>query len=161
VDFGTRPVGADAAAEVLGYALKNLEILPDGLKATDRTGATRMVGFGDIVKVAARKMPEGPPFSGAIFLDLNPSTTGGPIQPIRLLPATRTNYGVLPGSGATSHENFRRLVRHLKTKNSALAIEPESAPYLEEGKGFPPALSTAEALVEYESQFGVLRAEAR
>ena len=120
-----------------------------------------MVGFGEIGRVAARKMPDGPPFSGAIFLDLIPSTTGGTIQPIRPLPATRTNYGVLPGSGATSHENFRRLVRHLKTKNPAVVIEPESVPYLEEGKGFPPALPTAEALVEYESGFGVLRAEAR
>jgi hypothetical protein len=161
VDFGSRPVGADAAAEVLGFSLKHLEILAEGLKATDRTGATRMVGFGEIGRVAARKMPDGPPFSGAIFLDLIPSTTGGTIQPIRLLPATRTNYGILPGSGATSHENFRRLVRHLKTKNPAVVIEPESVPYLEEGKGFPPALPTAEALVEYESGFGVLRAEVR
>jgi len=161
VDFGTRPIGADAAAEVLGYALKTLEILPDGLEATDRTGAKRKVAFGDIARIAARKMPEGPPFSGAIFLDLIPSATEGRIAPIRLLPATRTNYGVLPGTGATSHENFRRLVRHLKTKNASVAIEPESAPYLEEGKGFPPALSTAQALVEYESRFGVLRAEAR
>jgi hypothetical protein len=161
VDFGSRPVGADAAAEVLGFSLKTLEILAEGLKATDRTGAIRTLGFSEIGKVAARKLPEGPPFSGAIFVDLMPTTTGGMIQPIRLLPATRTNYGVLPGSGATSHENFRRLVRHLKTKNPAVVIEPESVPYLEEGKGFPPALPTAEALVEYESRFGVLRAEAR
>jgi hypothetical protein len=99
--------------------------------------------------------------NAAIFVALIPLPTDGPTQPIRLLPATRTKYGVLPGSGATSHENFRRLVRHLKAKNPALAIEPESTPYLEEGKGFPPALPTADALVEYESQFSVLRTEAR
>ncbi len=161
VDFGSRPVGADAAAEVLNFTLKTLEILADGFKTIGRTGATRTIGFGEIAKVAARKMPDGPAFSGAIFLDLIPATTGGTIQPIRLLAATRTNYGVLPGSGATSHENFRRLVRHLKTKNPAVTIEAESAPYLEEGRGFPPALPTADALVEYEPQFGVLRAEPR
>jgi len=161
VDFGSRPVGADAAAEVLSFTLKTLEILADGFKATDRTGATRTIGFGEIARVAARKMPDGPPFSGAIFLDLIPLPTDGPTQPIRLLPATRTNYGVLPGSGATSHENFRRLARHLKAKNPGLVIEPDSVPYLEEGKGFPPALPTADALVAYESQFGVLRTEAR
>ncbi len=161
VNFGTRPVGADAAADVLGFTLRSLEIRADGLAATDRTGTTRIVVFAEIGRVAARKLPEGPPFSGAVFMDLIPATTGKPIQPIRLLAATRTNYGVLPGAGATSHENFRRLVRHVKTKNPAVTIEPESAPYLEEGKGFPPALSTAEALVEYESQFGVLRTEAR
>lgn len=157
VDFGTRPVGADAAAEVLSFALKALEILPEGLVATDRTGARRTVAFAEIGRVAARRLPDGPPFSGAILLDLIPATGG----PIRLLAATRANYGVLPGSGSTSHENFRRLVRHLKSKNPALALEPESAPYLEEGGGFPPALSTTDALVEYESQFGVLRAETR
>ncbi len=161
VDFASRPVGADAAAEVLGFALKTLEILPEGFKATDRTGATRTIGFGEIARVAARKMPDGPPFSGAIFLDLIPLSTHGPTQPIRLLPATRVNYGALPGSGATSHENFRRLARHVKAKNPSLLIEPDSAPYLEGGKGFPPALPTADALVEYESQFGVLRTEAR
>ena len=161
VDFGSRPVGADAAAEVLGFTLKTLEILADGFKATDRTGATRTIAFDEIARVAARKMPDGPPFSGAIFLDLIPLATDGPTQPIRLLPATRTNYSVLPGSGATSHENFRRLARYLKAKNPGLVIEPDSVPYLEEGKGFPPALSTADALVAYESQFGVLRTEAR
>jgi len=46
-------------------------------------------------------------------------------------------------------------------KNPGLVIEPDSVPYLEEGKGFPPALPTADALVAYESQFGVLRTEAR
>lgn len=153
--FGTRPVGADAAAEVLGFTLKSLQILAEGFEATDRTGAIRTVGFTEIARVTARKLPDGPPFSGAIFLDLIPSATEGPI---RILPATRTNYAVLPGTGATSHENFRRLVRHLKAKNPAVTVDSASAPHLEEGKGFPPALSTTEAIVEYESQFGALRA---
>jgi hypothetical protein len=153
--FGTRPVGVDAAAEVLGFTLKSLQIWENGLEVTDRTGATRKVGFAEIARVVARKLPDEPPFSGAIFLDLVPSAAGGPI---RLLPATRTNYAVLPGSGATSQENFRRLVRHLRAKNPSVEVEPASVPYLEEGRGFPPALATTEAIVEYESQFGALRA---
>jgi hypothetical protein len=91
--------------------LKSLQILEDALEATDRTGAVRRIPSREIAKGVARKLPDGPPFAGAIFLDLVPSAVEGPI---RLLPATRVNYGVLPGAGSTSHENFRRLVRHLK-----------------------------------------------
>jgi hypothetical protein len=152
--FGTRPVGADAAAEVLGFSLKTLQIAEEGLEATERTGARRKVAFTDIARVISRKLPDGLPFSGAIFVDLIPSA-GGP--PIRLLPTTRANYGALPGSGSTSHENYRRLVRHLKARNPAVAIDPGSVPYLEEGKGFPPALDTTDAIAEYESGFAALR----
>jgi hypothetical protein len=144
--LGTRPVGPDAAAEV--WAADRSD--PGGrLRATDRTGKSE----GPSPDLESRRQPRWTSFLGAIFLI--PSAADGPI---RLLPATRTNYAALPGSGATSHENFRRMVRYLKAKNPAVTVEPASAPYLEEGKGFPPALSTTEAVVEYESQFGALRA---
>jgi hypothetical protein len=46
-------------------------------------------------------------------------------------------------------------VKHLKSKNPELEVEPASIPYLEEGKGFPPALESIDALAEYESRFRV------
>jgi hypothetical protein len=154
LDFGSRPAAAERAAEILDFVAKSIVIGESGLSATERNGALRELPFGGVECVLARKCPDDPPFSGTIFLDLLPRPSGnGPIRPLRILPTTRVNYGSLPGSGATSHENFRRLVRHLKERSAGVIVEAGSIPYLAEGRGFPPALSTSDAVVEFDSRY--------
>jgi hypothetical protein len=143
------PVGADATAEILRFAVKAMEIGPERLLASSRNGATREILLSHVTGVAARRMPDEAPFLGTIFLDIIAASP----EPVRVLPTTRANYASLPGSGATSHENFRRLVRFLKDRAPALVVEPESAPYLEEGIGLPPRIETTEALVAFDRRY--------
>jgi hypothetical protein len=154
IGFGSRPAAADRTGEILDFVAKSVEIGESGLAATEKNGAKRELPFGAVESVLARKTPDDPPFSGTIFLDLLPRPTGdGPARPLRILPTTRVNYGSLSGSGTTSHENFRRLVRYLKERSEGILVEAGSIPYLEEGRGFPPALSTPDAIIEFDSRY--------
>jgi hypothetical protein len=143
------PVGADAASEILRFVAKAIEVGSEGLSATGKNGVTREILFCHVTSVTARRTPDEAPFLGTVFLDV---VAAAP-EPLRILPTTRANYGALPGAGATSHENFRRLVRFLKTQAPALVVEPDSSPYLEDGIGLPPRLETTEALIEFDRRY--------
>jgi hypothetical protein len=57
---------------------------------------------------------------------------------LRIFSTTIVNYGAIPGGASTSRlENTRRLAAHIAAQSPSLALDPETAAFIKEGK--PPA----------------------
>jgi hypothetical protein len=86
-----------------------------------------------------------------MFVDLVPVAGAASAAPVRLLPSTQVNYSILPGSGTTSTENFRRLgwFIHHKFPN---VVEVESRAFFLEGK-LAPLFQAVKLFADYDAQY--------
>jgi hypothetical protein len=149
---GGATTGADAAASALRFVAKDCELDAAGIRARGKDGRQEVVAWAEIAEIRVRQLPAGPPYDAALLLDLVRAPADGAVRPLRLLPTTRVNYNVLPGSGVTSQQNFRRLASHVLTQNPAARCEPASLPFVNDGKPAP-RLSSATEIVAYEALF--------
>ena len=150
---GGAATGADAAASALRFVAKECELHAAGIRARGTDGRQETIAWADIAEIRVRQLPAGPPYDGAILLDLvRAPAPDGALRPLRMLPTTRANYNFLPGSGVTSQQNFRRLVSHVLSQSSAARCEPASVPFANEGKPAP-RLSSASEIVAYDQAF--------
>lgn len=143
-----RPANVDAAPQVLRFVVKELGIAESGLTATGLEG-TRTVAWQDLTAFFAAQLPADPPFEKMLFLDLVVASGA----PLRLVPATRANYGAMPGgAAATSIENFRKLAAYALAKNPAITSDPQTAAFLKERK--PPRVFLGiEQFVQYDARY--------
>jgi hypothetical protein len=150
---GGAPTGADAAASALRFVAKDCELDASGIRARSKDGRQETVAWADIAEIRVRQLPAGPPYDGALLLDLvRAPAPDGAVRPLRLLPTTRANYTFLPGSGVTSQQNFRRLASHVLASSAGARCEPASMPFVNEGRPAP-RLSSASEIVAYEAPF--------
>jgi hypothetical protein len=102
----------------------------DCITAVLSTGATRVLAWRELARVAVRRLPPDPPFEKAAFLDLIPHHG----VPVRLLATSLLDYSSLPdGAAPSTKENWRRLVAYARAANPALIVEPDSAPFFAGG----------------------------
>jgi hypothetical protein len=146
---GPAAAGADAIGGLLRFTAKECHFTDAGLEARLSAGGERTVAWADVARVCVRQMPPAPPFGGALLLDLVLADGGV----LRLLASTRGNFGALPGAGITSQENFRRLAAHVRARHPAAEIEPQSAPFLQDGKA-PPRFDALARFEEYDARYG-------
>jgi hypothetical protein len=150
---GGATTGADAAASALRFVAKDCELDAAGVRVRGKDGRQETLVWADLAEVRVRQLPAGPPYDGALLLDLvRVPAPDGAVRPLRLLPTTRVNYNVLPGAGVTSQQNFRRLASHVLAQSPAARCEPASVPFVNEGKAAP-RLSSASEIVAYEEAF--------
>jgi hypothetical protein len=140
--------GTDAAADTLRFVAKACELGPMGVRATSAGGAIRTLAWNEIARAFLRELPAGPPFEGVWFVDLLPAA--GP--PIRLLPSTRANYGVLEGTGLTSKDNFKRLLRGLLAKNPSCVLDDATVAFVERGRA-PARFENVDELAAHERRY--------
>jgi hypothetical protein len=139
---------ADAAARALRFVLKQLDLGADVLVATPVEGVPRTVALADLVAVRAAQLPPEAPYARAVVVDLVPRAGA----PVRVTAATRANYAMLPGQGATSLENQRRLVAWVREARPGLAVDEDTARFAT--GGLPVVLATPRAFAEWEARYG-------
>jgi hypothetical protein len=150
---GGATTGADAAASALRFVAKDCEIDASGIRARGKDGRQESIAWTDITEVRVRQLPAGPPYDGALLLDLvRAPGADGTVRPLRLLPTTRANYNFLPGSGVTSAQNFCRLASHVLAQSVEARCEAASAPFVNDGKPAP-RLASASEIVAYDAPF--------
>lgn len=140
------PQDAASVADAVRFVAKQCQLTSAGLDVQTRRDQ-RLVPWTEVTKVCARRLPVDPPFDKTILVDI--AVRGG--GPIRLLPTTHVNYNVLPGSGTTSTENFRRFGRYVHERLPEL-IEPESVPFFCSDEP-PPEFASAGQFADYDSQY--------
>jgi hypothetical protein len=80
---------------------------------------------------------------------------GGRWQPLRLFTTTLVNFAALGGEASSSRvENLRRLARHLREKNPALALDDATLAFVDGGK-LPQRLASIGELAEYDAVYGI------
>jgi hypothetical protein len=145
---GRRVVAADALADLLRGTAKECRFTDDAIEARLSDGSERSVAWSEVTLVCVRQLPAEPPFAAALLLDLGLRDR----SVLRLLASTRGNFSALPGAGLTSQENFRRLAGHVLTRHADATLEPESVPFLREGKA-PPRCETVSRFEEYDARY--------
>lgn len=155
---GNRPVagwGRDVAAEALRFVAHKCEVRETGLHVTFTNLKVGDVAWNEIATIATRQLPSDPPWDSRILLDVVPlAAAGAAAAPVRVLSTTFVNYGALPGGASTSRmENLRRLAAHIAERHPGLAIDPETAAFLEGGKA-PARFASMAHFAEYDARFG-------
>jgi bisphosphoglycerate-independent phosphoglycerate mutase (AlkP superfamily) len=144
----------DAAATALRFVVHKVELLDSGLRATTREGRVREADWSGIGRVVARQLPPDPPWDAGLLVDLV-AFFDGRWEPLRVFTTTLVNFAVLEGGSSTSRlENLRRLVRHVREKNPAVALDDDTLAFADGTR--PPARFTALAqLAEYDAAYGL------
>ncbi len=144
----------DAAAAALRFLAHKVEIGEAGLKVTMREGGgVHEAPWSGIGRVVARQLPPDPPWDAGVLLDVV-AYLGGRWQPLRLFTTTLVNFAALGGEAASSRlENLRRLARHLREKNPALALDEATLAFVDGGKQ-PLRLASIGELAEYDAVYG-------
>jgi hypothetical protein len=126
----------DAAAEGLRFVARKCEITPIGLKVHWPDGRAQEVSYADIRAVVVRTLPPDAPWNAQPLLDaVFASLDGAGWSAIRVFSTTMLNAAALPGGASTSRlENMRRLAAHLAAQNPSVALDPESAAFVKDGR---------------------------
>jgi hypothetical protein len=145
----------DAAAAALRFLAHKVEIGEAGLKVTMREGGgVHEAPWSGIGRVVARQLPPDPPWDAGVLLDVV-AYLGGRWQPLRLFTTTLVNFAALGGEASSSRvENLRRLARHLREKNPALALDDATLAFVDGGK-LPQRLASIGELAEYDAVYGI------
>ncbi len=78
-----------------------------------------------------RTLPPDPPWDSALILDLIASAEGR-WEPVRIFGPTIVNYGAIASGPAGSRlENVRRLARHVRERNPAVALDEATLAFVE------------------------------
>jgi hypothetical protein len=143
----------DAAAAALRFLAHKVELLESGLKVTTREGRTREADWSAIGRVVARQLPPDPPWDAGILVDLV-AFVDGRWEPLRVFTTTLANFTALPGGTSTSRmENLRRLVRHVRERNPAVALDDETLAFAE-GTRSPARFASMTELAAYDAVYG-------
>jgi hypothetical protein len=143
----------DAAAAALRFLAHKVEILETGLRVTTREGHVREAPWSAIGRIVARQLPPDPPWEAGLLVDLV-AFLDGRWEPLRVFTTTLVNFAALEGGASTSRlDNVRRLMRHLRDRNPALALDDDTLAFAD---GRPPArLVTLTQLAEYDAVYGL------
>jgi hypothetical protein len=154
--FGVKPpVREPDLATRLRFSAAQCSFDASGLRARTSDGKPLVLPWSDLSEVRARILPPDRPWDSALIVDFVPASRDGqPAAPIRLLPLTGMTFRTLPGTPASSRrENVRRLVLFALSQNPAAIVEPESVPFVREGKDCPRFLSMVQ-FGEYDARYG-------
>jgi hypothetical protein len=129
----------DSAATELRFVARKCEITPEGLRLTYPDGKSREARWAQLAGLVIRLLPPDPPWNAMPLVDaVVTGPTPGTWQVLRIFSTTIVNYGAIPGGASTSRlENTRRLAAHIAAQSPSLALDPETAAFIKEGK--PPA----------------------
>ena len=146
-------VSVDSAAATLQFLVQRCEIGEAGLKVTTRDGRVREVAWSVIGRIVARQLPPDPPWDAGLLVDVL-AYLDGRWEPLRIFTTTLVNFGALGGEASTSRlENLRRLVRHLRDRQPAMAIDEDTLAFVE-GTKAPARFVSMTQLVEYDASLG-------
>ena len=143
----------DAAAAALRFLAHKVEILETGLRVTTREGHGREAPWAGIGRIVVRQLPPDPPWEAGLLVDLV-AFLDGRWEPLRVFTTTLVNFAALEGGASTSRlDNVRRLVRHLRARNPAVALDDDTLAFAEATR--PPArFVTLTQLAEYDAVYG-------
>jgi hypothetical protein len=140
-------------AQALRFTAHKCEITDAGLKVTFGPGRTREVAWADIGRLVVRQLPPDQPWNAAVLLDIVALLDGTKWEPIRVFATTFVNYGVLPGGASTSRlENIRNFTKHLRDRNPAAQLDPETTTFVE-GTAVPSRFANMTQFAEYDSHY--------
>jgi hypothetical protein len=141
----------DAAAAALRFVAHKCEVGEAGLKVTTREGRIREVAWSGIGRVVARQLPPDPPWDAGLLLDLV-AWLEGRWEPIRVFTTTIVKLAALEGAPPSRMDTLRRLVRHVRERQPAVAVDDETLAFAE---GRPPArFVSMTQLAEYDAGYG-------
>jgi hypothetical protein len=144
----------DAAAAALRFLVHKVEIHETGLRVTTREGRVREAGWSGVGRVVARQLPPDPPWDAGLLVDLV-AYLDGRWEPLRVFTTTLVNFAALEGGASTSRlDNLRRLVRHVRGRNPAVALDDDTLAFAE-GKRPPARLVSLTQLAEYDAVYGL------
>jgi hypothetical protein len=140
-------------ALALRFTAYKCEVTDEGLHVTQHIGATRDVRWSEVGRLVVRQLPPGPPWGGAILLDVVTLVGGTRWEPVRIFDTTFVNYEALPGGASASEpDNLRNFARHLRDRNPGAALDPETTAFLE-GSGAPARFANMTQFAEYDSYY--------
>lgn len=153
VSLGQGQPSTETVAQALRFTAHKCEIHEGGLRVTLGPGKTpREVAWTDVGRLVVRQLPPDPPWNATVLLDIVVLVDGTRWEPIRVYATTFVNYGVLPGGSSTARlENIRKLTGHLKEKNPAVALDPETTSFLE--GTVPTRFANMTQFAEYDSHY--------
>ena len=96
----------EAVRGTINYAVVSAELVGAGINARREDGLAKLIAWGDIVGIVARRLPAGPPYDGATFVDLV-STAGATL---RILPWTQIKGLELKGTPAARARGLVNIV---------------------------------------------------
>jgi hypothetical protein len=118
---------------------------------TTREGRSRDVAWSGIGRVVARQLPPDPPWDAGLLLDLV-AWLDGRWEPIRVFTTTIVKLAALEGAPTSRTDTLRRLVRHVRERHPAVAVDDETLAFAE---GRPPArFVSMTQLAEYDAGYG-------
>jgi len=143
----------DTAAAALRFLARKVEILDSGLRVTTREGRVRETTWDTIGRVVARQLPPDPPWDSGLLVDVV-AYLDARWEPLRVFTTTLVNVAALPGGASTSRtENLRRLVRHVRERNPAVALDSDTVAFADGAR--PPArFASLSQLAEYDAGYG-------
>ncbi len=143
-----RPRAPQARRE-LRFVAPKLELGSDGLSVVALDGSRRTLGFDQVTALLVRRLPLDAPWNGNVLLELGAAEGA----PVRVLPATLTNFARLPGGAAPSRlENIRRLARLLSERSPGAQVDPETRAFLD-GKGVPCAFASSSDFAAHDTRY--------
>jgi len=143
----------DLAAQ-LRFAAVSCEWDDVGLRARMKDGSPLAIEWSALREIRARRLPVDPPWNGALIVDFVPAVIDAEHSPIRLLPMTGMSFRGLPGPPATSRrESIRRFITHVASRSPQAVVEPETRPFVEQGKDGPGFVSIGQ-FSEYDARYG-------
>jgi hypothetical protein len=143
----------DLAAQ-LRFAAVSCEWDDAGLRARMKDGSLVAVEWSALREIRARRLPPDPPWNGALIVDFVPAIIDAEHSPIRLLPMTAMNFRGLPGPPATSRrESIRRFITHVASRSPQAVVEPQTRPFVEQGKDGP-GFGSIGQFSEYDARYG-------
>src|SRR6185295_10711356 len=127
----------DLAAQ-LRFAAASCEWDEAGLRARTKDASVLAIEWPALREIRARRLPMDPPWNGALIVDFVPAVIDAAHSPIRLLPMTAMSFRGLPGPPATSRrESIRRFIAHVASRCPEAVVEPETRPFVDQGKDSP------------------------
>jgi hypothetical protein len=143
----------DAAAAALRFLAHKCEIGETGLRVTTREGRAREIAWSGIGRIVARQLPPDPPWDAGFLVDVVVYVDGR-WEPQRLFTTTVVNFAALGGGASTSRlDNLRRLCRHVRERNPAVALDDETLAFVE-GTRPPARLLSTTQLAAYDAVYG-------
>jgi hypothetical protein len=104
-------------------------------------------------RIVARQLPPDPPWDAGLLLDVV-AYLDGRWEPLRVFTTTLVNFGALEGGASTSRlDNLRRLARHVREHQPALALDEDTLAFVE-GRKPPARLLSTTQLAEYDAVYG-------
>lgn len=147
------PMREKSFALALRFTAYKCEISDASLHVTQPTGESRDVLWSEIGRLVVRQLPPGPPWGGALLLDVVTLVDGARWEPVRVFATTFVNYDALPGGASGSElENVRNFARYLRDRNPAVALDPETAAFLD-GPSAPARFANMTQFTEYDTNY--------